>query len=56
MAKSNTVSDPYVDYIQSQINEIDEQIRASNKKLFDKKSELENALQNYKAFKKKQSS
>jgi hypothetical protein len=52
MAQSKSVSDPYLDSITAQINEIDEQIKASNKKLFDRKAELEAIKAHYTKFKK----
>lgn len=58
MAKSNTVSDAYLEDLTAQIRELDEKINAAvPKKLLDEKAEKEIALRNYKAFlKKKQSS
>lgn len=52
MAKSATVSDPYLENITAQIQEIDEQIKAANKKLFDRKAELETIKTHYIKFKK----
>lgn len=51
MAKTNLVSDAYLESITAQINEIDEQIRAANKKLFDKRAELEAIKTHYLKFK-----
>jgi peptidoglycan hydrolase CwlO-like protein len=52
MAQKNTVSDPYLENITAQIQEIDEQIKAANKKLFDRKAELETIKTHYIKFKK----
>lgn len=52
MAQKVTVSDPYLENITAQIQEIDEQIKAANKKLFDRKAELETIKTHYIKFKK----
>lgn len=54
MAKQTAVTDKdlYLETITAQINEIDEQIKAANKKLFDKKAELESIRSHYLKFKK----
>lgn len=55
MAQKVTVSDPYLENITAQIQEIDEQIKAANKKLFDRKAELETIKNHYIKFKKSMS-
>lgn len=54
MAKSTdgAQKDGYLESITAQINEIDEQIKAANKKLFDRKAELEAIKAHYTKFKK----
>ena len=53
MAKSNMVSDPYLESITAQIKEVDQQIEAAlPKKLLDKKADLEAIRSHYLKFKK----
>lgn len=53
MAKQTSVSDPYLDSLTAQINEIDERIKAANNKLFEEKAKLEAIKRHYVSFKKK---
>lgn len=50
--KTGAETDPYLESITAQINEIDDQIKAANKRLFDRKSELEAIKAHYTKFKK----
>lgn len=54
MARQTSVSDPYLDSLSKQIEEIHETIKASNKKQFEKIAELEAIKVHYLKFKKEQ--
>ncbi|ASU34380.1 hypothetical protein [Mucilaginibacter xinganensis] len=52
MAKKEKVSDPYLDSITKQIEKINDDIKASNKKQFDEIAKLEAIRTHYTKFKK----